>query len=99
MVRMPAARFFLLSAWVSIVLSAGSVPAFPQAPDLWATASGSGPNKFQQQALAHDDAAGPNGTVAVGVWTGAAKRGTFTGFDLTGIDPATGYRLEVVLAL
>ena len=99
MTRQSASRSFLLSIWVSVVLGAGAVPSFGDMQMRWATVAGAGPNNLVDQSLAHDAAAGPNGTTSLGRWTGPARRGTFSGFALDPVDPTATVKVEVVLGL
>jgi hypothetical protein len=57
---------------------------------LWATTDGSSPSHFEDHSMGHDDAQGPNGTFAVGRWSGNTRHGAYSGFTLpaAGLQPA-----------
>ena len=63
------------------VLMPGAAGAASEAAP-WATADGSSPSHFQDHGLGHDGVQGPNGTHAVGRWTGNARHGAYSGFNV-----------------
>jgi hypothetical protein len=77
-----------LSSWTrTLALAAGSLllPGLSMAVsdvNAWGTTDGSSPSHFQDHGLGHDDVLGPNGSTALGSWTGNARHGAYSGFAL-----------------
>jgi hypothetical protein len=63
----------------------------------WATADGTSPAHLVSHEAAADAAGGPNGTYAVGSWSGPARHGSWGGFGLT-LPAWTPTRVELLLA-
>ncbi len=91
----PRATNLALSLLLAVAAPAA---AAAQSTTFWATAPGTGPVSFVNHASAHDHTGGPNATFARGEWTGAARKGSFSGFNAS--LPAVGIsKVEVVLHL